>query len=155
MKEAAGGALTSTTIMELSAAYVSPIQVALSSYVPISKSGQMYEYCPVPSVVSVARMPQVFPICLCQIVTVSSMIAGVMDPLMVVLSPIVMVVGEAVIDIEPLDFPVLTCAIIKVKTSIYINSRAVKRVIDRFLNFCPLSLSFYSFCQIRLMQPFY
>ena len=62
------------------------------------------------------------PLILYQIVTVPSSIVGgmgvVMVPLMVVFSPIVIFVGEAMIEIvAPLFFPVLTWAAINVKTS--------------------------------------
>ena len=55
----------------------------------------MYEYWLLKSVVTVVRISQVIPPkSLCQIVIVASIRIGVMDPLMVVLSPIVIVVGD-------------------------------------------------------------
>jgi len=56
-----------------------------------------------------------------------------MVPLMVVLSPIVMVDGEAVIEIEPGSLLTPACTMIDVKTSAEANSKAVREAIDRFL----------------------
>ena len=85
----------------------------------MSEGAVTFEYWLVAFVIAVARMPHgaAVPLILYQIVTVSPTLAGVMDPLMVVFSPVVMVVGEAVIEMEPLSIPVLTWAAINVKTS--------------------------------------
>ncbi len=67
-----------------------------------------------------------------------------MVPLRVVFWPITMDVGETVIVMEPISIPVHACTRIDVKTSREVNSKTVKCVVDRLLNFS-LSSSFTQF----------
>lgn len=67
-----------------------------------------------------------------------------MVPLMVMFCPIVMCVGEAVIEMEPSSNPMHACTRIDVKTSKEANSKTVRCVVPRLLNFS-LSLGCSSF----------